>query len=85
MPELVYFLCTVASSVCGILLFRSYRVNRARLVLWSTLCFAALTASNVILFADLVLYPDIDLSMARGVVALAGTSVLVYGLVWDAA
>src|SRR6185436_3908124 len=41
---------------------RGYRLTRVRLLLWTGLCLLALAAENVILFVDLVLFPETDLS-----------------------
>jgi hypothetical protein len=54
-----------------------------RLLLWSGLCFAGLTANNLLLVADKVIFPAVDLSVARASVALAAISVLLFGLIWD--
>jgi hypothetical protein len=83
MPEIVYVLCALTSVVCAGLLFRSYRHNRSRLLLWSTLCFVGLAANNVILFVDVVLVPQIDLRWLRTGTATLGMVTLVIGLVWE--
>jgi uncharacterized protein DUF5985 len=83
MAAAVYVLCTLTSALCMVLLFRSYFEKRVRLLLWAGLCFAGLTINNVFLFVDLVLLPNIDLSIPRDLSALAGVSLLLYGLVWD--
>ena len=36
----VYVLCLLTSLACAVLLLRSYRQTRIRLLLWSGLCFA---------------------------------------------
>ena len=84
MAEAVYLLCALAGVACMLLLWRGYRRSGARLLLWSSLCFAGLSANNVILFADKVLFPHVDLSLWRALSALAGLLLLLYGLVWDA-
>ena len=84
MEGAVYLLCAAAALACGLLLLRGYRRSRVRLLLWSGLCFVALTLENVVLFIDLVWVPHIDLSSYRLAVALLGMVVLLYGLVWDA-
>lgn len=52
MPEVVYLLCALTSAVCGALLFRSFRRQGLRLLLWMALCFVGLTLSNVLLYLD---------------------------------
>jgi hypothetical protein len=84
MAEAVYLLCALTSLVCTFLLFRGYRRTRARLLMWSSACFAALAVNNVLLFLDLVIFPEIDLSGWRSATALIGILLMVYGLVWDA-
>jgi hypothetical protein len=80
----VYLLCAATALACGLLLLRGFRRSRVRLLLWCGLFFLALFAENVLLFIDVVLVPDIDLSGVRNSVALAGTALLLYGLIWDA-
>jgi hypothetical protein len=83
MAGAVYILCTLTSTLCMVLLLRGYLAGRVRLLLWAGLCFAGLTINNVLLFVDLVLLPDVDLSVPRDLAALVGISLLLYGLVWD--
>jgi hypothetical protein len=84
MAEAVYFLCALTSVGCAGLLLRAYARRRTRLLLWCGLCFVGLAFNNLLLFTDLVLVPDVDLSLVRQVSALASVLVLLYGLVWDA-
>ena len=84
MASLVYGLCAVTSVICAALLARGYVRSRARLLLWSTLCFVMLTVNNILLVIDrVVLMEEIDLYRLRLVAALAALVLLVYGLVWD--
>ena len=83
MVEAVYILCALTSLMCSVLLLRGYSRSRMRLLLWSGLCFAALTVNNVVLFLDLVVFPGVDLSLWRSVLALVGVATLLYGLIWD--
>ena len=84
MAEGVYALCALTSAICGLLLVRSYRRNRVRLLFWSAFCFVALAVSNVVVFVDLVVVPDIDLSPLRGLTAMVGLASLLFALVWEA-
>jgi hypothetical protein len=84
MAELVYLLCALTSATCAVLLLRGYLRGGTRLLFWSSLCFTCLCVSNVLLFIDLVLVPQVDLSLWRRGVALLGTSVLVAGLIGEA-
>lgn len=83
MANLVYVLCALTSLACGILLWRGYVQSRARLLLWSALCFAGFFLNNVLLIID-VRVTQVDLSLWRSVPALIGIALLIYGLVWDA-
>ena len=83
MAELVYVLCAVTSATCATLLWRGWLRSRARLLLWSALCFTLLTLNNVLLFVDLVVVTHIDLSVTRTAAGLAGLLVLLYGLIYD--
>ncbi len=83
MAETVYLLCALTSIFCAVLLWRSYSRTRTNLLLWSCLCFSGLAANNILLFVDLVMIPDVDLSLPRGIVALAGMMALIFGLVWE--
>jgi len=85
MAEAVYILCALLSVACAVLLMRAWRRNRTRLLLYSGLCFAWLALNNTILFVDLVLVPDLDLSLPRTLTSLGGAATLLYGLIWDAA
>jgi hypothetical protein len=80
---IVYLLCLVTSAACAWLLGRSYRRNGMRLLLWSGICFAFLAANNLVLVLDLVVWPDLDLRLARLLLALAAVASLIWGFVWD--
>jgi heme/copper-type cytochrome/quinol oxidase subunit 4 len=79
----VYALCALTSIACAVLLLRGYRRSRVRLLLWSGLCFAGLALNNVLLFIDLRVLAETDLSLVRTIPAVAGVLVLLYGLVWE--
>jgi hypothetical protein len=80
----VYSLCACLSLACAALLLRAWAASRARLLLWSAICFAWLAASNVLLFVDLAIFgDDADLRWARSATFLAGTATLLAGLIWD--
>jgi drug/metabolite transporter superfamily protein YnfA len=81
MPKLVYILCALTSIVCAVLLFRQYIRTRGPLVFWSTGCFICFALTNLLLFIDLVMLPQIDLSVFRSVLTLAGMTMMLYGLV----
>jgi hypothetical protein len=80
---LVYTLCAIMALLCAVLLLRAYWRSSYRLLLWSGLCFAGLTANNVLLVVDKVLLPANDLSTLRSFTALLAMIVLIYGLIFD--
>jgi hypothetical protein len=84
MAEVVYLLCAITSIGCAIMLLRGYANSRVRLLLWSGLCFVGLAINNIILFIDLVIVTNVDLSLWRSLTSLGGLILLLYGLIWDA-
>jgi hypothetical protein len=83
LASLVYFLCFLTSSACAFLLGRGYLASRAELLLWSSICFGFLAASNLLLVVDLILLPSQDLSLPRTLLALAGIGTLLFGFIWN--
>ena len=83
MAEIIYALCALTSFACAALLARSWRRKREWLLLWSTACFAAIALNNVLLVADLVFVPQVDLSLLRHGTALVGVAFLLAGLIWE--
>lgn len=83
MVTAIYSLCAVTAFVCAYLLLQGYGRSGYRLLLWSGVCFAGLTINNLILVADKLVLPDVDLSIWRTSVALVSMMVLLYGLIWD--
>jgi uncharacterized membrane protein len=77
-------LAALTSLTCMVLLFRAYAANGPRLLLWSALCFVCLTVNNMLLFFDLVVFPDLDLRIYRLAAGLAGVLFLLYGFIWEA-
>jgi hypothetical protein len=85
MAEAVYVLCAITSALCAVLLLRSHRRSRTRLLLWTSLSFVGLALNNLLLVIDLVLLPaSIDLSLIRSMTATLAGVVLVFGLIWEA-
>lgn len=90
MAEAVFMLCAVTSVACAVMLFRGYARSRARLLMWSGVCFVGLAINNGLLFIDKVIFPEATLELAglgyglwRSIAAIIGLAALVYGLVWD--
>jgi heme/copper-type cytochrome/quinol oxidase subunit 4 len=81
--SIVYALCSLTSIACAVLLLRGYRRSRVRLLLWSGLCFAGLALNNVLLFIDVRVVPDVDLSLWRTIPAVIGIAILLFGLIWE--
>jgi hypothetical protein len=82
-PTVVYSLCLVTSVACAALLVRSYLHSRARLLMWSALCFVLLAFNNLFLVLDMVVFPEIDFTWPRHLAALVGVSVLLFGFIWE--
>jgi hypothetical protein len=83
MATLIYSLCTLTCIACAVLLFRAYSQSRVRFLFWSGLCFLGLTASNVLLVLDRVVYPQVDLYTPRLAAALVGFLLLIVGIIWE--
>lgn len=82
MAELVYSLCGLTSVLCAALLYRTYWTEKRALLLWSSLCFILLAAANLLLFVDIVIFPDYpSLILIRHSITLAGICVMIYGLI----
>lgn len=91
MAEAVYLLCVATSLACAIQLLKGYSRSRMRLLLWGSLCFVGLAINNGLLFVDKALYPEttlgflgLEMSVWRSATALAGVTLLLYGLIWEA-
>lgn len=80
---IVYVLCFLTSAACAWLLGRAYARTCARLLLWSSICFGFLAANNLVLVLDLVVWPELDLRLARLLLALAASLSLIWGFVWE--
>lgn len=83
MGSVVYSLCAMASVTCAVLLLSAYQRQPTRLALWSGLCFVGLALNNLLLFTDLVVRPDVDLSLYRNVTAAGSVTLLLAALIWD--
>jgi hypothetical protein len=82
--SIVYALCALTSAAVAVLLLRGYARSRARLLLWSGLCFIGLTLNNLLLFVDKVILPEaVDLTLWRTATVVVSLSILLYGLIWD--
>ena len=83
MAPALYVATCLTTMLCAVLLLRAYAHVRRSLLLWSGLCFVGLTVSNLLVIADLVLFPKIDFYSYRlGSTAIA-MALLLYGLIWE--
>lgn len=83
LPTAVYALCFLTGATCALLLMRSYARTSMRLLMWSALCFGFLAANSFVVIVDLLIIPDMDLTLVRNALSLGGISVLLFGFIWD--
>ena len=83
MAAAVYILGTLVALACAIMLLRGYLRGRKKLLLYSSICFFGLSLSNLLIFMDLVIFPDVDLYLYRLITAAIGMMFLLYGLIWE--
>jgi hypothetical protein len=83
--QLILLLLAVLTSIaCMVLLFRGYAQTRGRLLFWSALCFVFLSLNNVLLFADIIVFPvQVDLRIYRLLASLAAVACLLYAFIWE--
>jgi hypothetical protein len=82
-PTIVYGLCMVTALTCAWLLLQAYRKTHYRLLFWCSLFFSISALNNVFLVVDKVMYPTLDLTLYRYLVALTGLFVLLPGLILE--
>ena len=80
---LVYALCMLTALMCAWLLLQAYQRTHYRLLFWCSIYFSIAAMNNVFLVVDKVLYPDVDLTVYRYMVALTGLLVLLPGLILE--
>jgi hypothetical protein len=83
MAGIIYGLCALTAVCCACLLMLAYRRSRYRLLLWSGLCFVGLAVNNLLLVADKILFPSMDLSAWRTASAFVAMLILIGGLILD--
>ena len=83
MHSIVYILGLLTSIACAYLLARGYAENRARLMLFSAICFGLLAVNILLVVIDLLILPQAVLLTFRQLAALAAISVLLFGFIWD--
>ena len=84
MAEAVYLGCGLTSLLCALLLARAFSQTRTALLFWSALGFSGLAASNILMFIDLIIVPQTDLSVLRAAISAIAMTALAGGLVWSA-
>ena len=83
METFVYTSSAITSVLCAWLLLRFYQETRYRLLLWSSLCFAGLAASNLVLVIDKLMFTEINFGLYRLLIALVALLPLMYGLIFE--
>lgn len=83
MATFIYLMCAATALACAVLVLRSYRSTRFRLLFWCGLCFAGMFLANVLLIVDRLVVPETDLSTVRLSAGLLALLPLLYGLVWE--
>ena len=79
----VNILGTLTVGLCAVLLLRAYLHVGKRLLFWSGMCFAGLTAANALLLIDVALMPDLNLYRWRLAAAAVSMCLLLYGLIFE--
>jgi hypothetical protein len=80
---IVYLLCGLTSVACAVLLARAYFNSRNSLLLWSSVAFGFFSINNFFVFLDMLIFPNVDLSLFRAGSLLIGVGVLIMGLIWE--
>jgi hypothetical protein len=83
MPGIVFLLCAATCLLCAVMLFRGYSRTGVRLLFWSGLCFIGLMLDNLVLYADVFVFPSVSLVIWRKIPGLIALVLLLFGLVWD--
>jgi|tagenome__1003787_1003787.scaffolds.fasta_scaffold20576890_2 hypothetical protein len=83
LETIIYLLCVAASLLCAYLLARAYTHGRTRLLIWSSICFAMMALNNLVVAIDVLLLPEVDLTIPGAVTALLAVAVLLYGFIWE--
>jgi hypothetical protein len=83
MASIIYSLCAALSLGIAVMLWRHHARTRSRLLYWSALGFSGLTVNNLVLVADKLLLPDLDLSLLRQATALLSLVVMLFGFTWE--
>ena len=79
MPGLVYLLCAGTSLACALLLLRGSITKGNRLLFWSSLCFFAMTANNLLLYINFIVLPNVDILIVARLTAVLGVTTTLAG------
>lgn len=79
----VYLLCFLTSTICAVMLGRSFHRTHASLLFWSAVCFMLLALQNLVLVLDLIVLTTVDLAVPRGLLSLAAVATLLFGFIWN--
>ena len=79
----VYLLCFIGSALCAYLLVSAFRRRGEQLLLWSAICFCLLAVNNLLVFVDIIVLPDVNLTALRALTSLAAVSALLYAFIWE--
>lgn len=79
----LYVITILVTLFCAVLLLRAYARVRRGLLLWSGLCFVGLTIDSVLVLADMMLFPSVDLYTWRLASVAISVSLLVFGMIWE--
>jgi hypothetical protein len=80
---LIYLLCVATSLLCAYLLASAFGRRRSRLLIWSAACFTCMAMNNLVLAADVLLLPNIDLTILSLGTSLAAVGILLFGFIWE--
>jgi len=83
-PGLVYILCFATCTACAALVARAWFRRRTELLMWTAMSLVFLALNNLLVIADLLILPDLDLSIWRQLAALAAGATLIVGFIWEA-
>jgi len=82
----VYWMCAATSAGCSLGLLRLFWQRgrtASRLALWTSLSFAGFAISNALVVAHLIVWPSVELAVARAATACAAAGLLLFGLIWE--
>jgi hypothetical protein len=79
----VFILCAATCLLCAIMLLRGYARTHVGLLFWSGLCFVGLMIDNLMLYADLFMFPEVSLVIWRKLPGLIALVLLNFGLIWE--